>query len=255
MSLRISSAMRLAYLKALLGQRVSLLDTQPPGQIAAIITTTANTLQTGISDKLAAILQSMSLIVSAAVIAFLHSWKLTLVTSSGLLLITLCYVITIPFITRNMKQVEDANIKAAATANEALGSIRMIAAYGAEKKMVDRYARWVAESERRGMSLSKVIGMQQATSKFNCRRILTMYTDNSQQFTSVYLRKSQFHPTSFHSTYTAWGSVLTIGKDLRVGFLVRRENAARPSNTERWGTHHVRIQKQYGPVKLSVSPC
>ncbi|KAK8116959.1 ABC transporter family protein [Apiospora kogelbergensis] len=167
MSLRISSAMRLAYLKALLGQRVSLLDTQPPGQIAAIITTTANTLQTGISDKLAAILQSMSLIVSAAVIAFLHSWKLTLVTSSGLLLITLCYVITIPFITRNMKQVEDANIKAAATANEALGSIRMIAAYGAEKKMVDRYARWVAESERRGMSLSKVIGMQQATIYFS----------------------------------------------------------------------------------------
>ncbi|KAK7994013.1 hypothetical protein PG989_007394 [Apiospora arundinis] len=167
MSLRISSAMRLAYLKALLGQRVSLLDTQPPGQIAAIITTTANTLQSGISDKMAAILQMTSLIVSAAVIAFLHSWKLTLVTGSGLLLITMCYVITIPFITRNMKEVEDANIKASATANEALGSIRMIAACGAESKMVNRYARWVAESERRGMSLSKVIAIQQATIYFS----------------------------------------------------------------------------------------
>ncbi|KAK8062991.1 ABC multidrug transporter, partial [Apiospora hydei] len=167
MSLRISSAMRLAYLKALLGQRVSLLDTRPPGQIAAIITTTANTLQSGISDKLAAILQSLSLIVSATVIAFLHSWKLTLVTGSGLLLITACYCITIPFITRNMKEVEDANIKASATANEALSSIRMIAACGAESKMVARYARWVAESQRRGMSLSKVIAIQQATIYFS----------------------------------------------------------------------------------------
>ncbi|KAK8036285.1 spermidine/putrescine import ATP-binding protein potA [Apiospora rasikravindrae] len=167
MSLRISSAMRLAYLKALLGQRVSLLDTQPPGQIAAIITTTANTLQSGISDKLAVILQSLSLIVSAAVIAFLHSWKLTLVTGSGLLLITACYCITIPFITRNMKVVEDANIKASATANEALSSIRMIAACGAESKMVARYASWVAESQRRGMSLSKVIAIQQATIYFS----------------------------------------------------------------------------------------
>ncbi|KAK7912253.1 ABC transporter-like protein [Apiospora marii] len=164
MSLRISSAMRLAYLKALLGQRVSLLDTQPPGQIAAIITTTANTLQSGISDKLAAILQSTSLMASAAIIAFLHSWKLTLVTWSGLLLITLCYCVTVPLITRNMKQVEDANIKASATANEALSSIRMIAACGAESKMVARYARFVAESQRRGMSLSKVIAIQQATS-------------------------------------------------------------------------------------------
>ncbi|KAK7959090.1 ABC multidrug transporter [Apiospora aurea] len=167
MSLRISSAMRLAYLKALLGQRVSLLDTQPPGQIAAIITTTANTLQSGISDKLAAILQSLSLIVSAAIIAFLHSWKLTLVTGSGLLLITACYCITIPFITRNMKEVEDANIKASATANEALSSIRMIAACGAESKMVARYTRWVAESQRRGMSLSKVLAIQQATIYFS----------------------------------------------------------------------------------------
>ncbi|KAK8045809.1 hypothetical protein PG996_013873 [Apiospora saccharicola] len=167
MSLRISSAMRLAYLKALLSQRVSLLDTQPPGQIAAIITTTANTLQSGISDKLAAILQSTSLMVSAAIIAFLHSWKLTLVTWSGLLLITMCYCVTVPLITRNMKQVEDANIKASATANEALSSIRMIAACGAESKMVARYARWVAESQRRGMSLSKVIAIQQATIYFS----------------------------------------------------------------------------------------
>ncbi|KAI8626309.1 ABC transporter-like protein [Xylariaceae sp. FL1651] len=167
MSLRISSALRLAYVKSLLTLPVSLLDTQPPGQIAAIITTTANTLQIGISEKLSVVIQSLSMLVSALTVAFVHSWKLSLVTSSGLLLITICYCVTIPFLVENMKQVEDANIKASAVASEVFGSIRMVAAFGAELKMVDRYRKWVEESNRRGLRLSGIVATQQATIYFS----------------------------------------------------------------------------------------
>ncbi|KAI1339085.1 ABC transporter-like protein [Xylariaceae sp. FL0016] len=162
MSLRISSAMRLAYLQALLALPVSLLDTQPPGQTAAIITTTANTLQVGISEKLAAIIQSLSMITSALIIAFSHSWKMSLVTSSGLVLITLCYCFTIPFVVKNMKHVEDANIKGSAVASEVFGSIRMVAAYGAESRMAVRYQTWVEEAKKRGLRLSSIVATQQA---------------------------------------------------------------------------------------------
>lgn len=165
MSLRISSAMRLTYFKALLGLPVSLLDTQPPGQIAAIITTTANTLQNGISERLAAIIQNLSMFISSIVIAFSRSWKLSLVTSSGLLLITVCYCVTIPFVVKNMKQVEDANIMGSAVASETFGSIRMVAAYGAELKMVNKYQEWVDEAQRRGLRLSKIVAIQQGTSE------------------------------------------------------------------------------------------
>ncbi|KAI1390675.1 P-loop containing nucleoside triphosphate hydrolase protein [Hypoxylon trugodes] len=167
MSLRISSAMRLAYFKSLIGLPVSLLDTQPPGQVAAIITTTANTLQNGISERLAAIIQNLSMFVSAIVIAYSRSWKLSLVTSSGLLLITICYCITIPFVVKNMKQVEDANIKGSAVASEAFSSIRMVAAYGAELKMVKKYKEWVDEAQRRGLRLSKIVAVQQGTIYFS----------------------------------------------------------------------------------------
>lgn len=165
MSLRISSSLRLAYVKALLELPVSLLDTQPPGQIAAIITTTANTLQIGISEKLAIVIQTLSLLATALIVAYTHSWKLSLVTSSGLLLITVCYCITIPFLVKNMKQVEDANIMASAVASETFASIRMVAAFGAELKVVERYRKWVDESSRRGLRLSVIIAIQQATSK------------------------------------------------------------------------------------------
>ncbi|KAI0490357.1 ABC transporter-like protein [Xylaria cf. heliscus] len=167
MSFRISSALRLTYVKALLELPVSLLDTQPPGQIAAIITTTANTLQIGISEKLAIVIQTLSLLITALIVAFTRSWKLTLVTSSGLLLITACYCITIPFLVKNMKQVEDANIKASAIASETFGSVRMVAACGAEVKMVERYRKWVDEASRRGLRLSGIIATQQATIYFS----------------------------------------------------------------------------------------
>ncbi|KAI2643593.1 ABC transporter-like protein [Xylaria nigripes] len=167
MSLRISSALRLAYVKALLNLPVSLLDTQPPGQLAAIITSTANTLQIGISEKLASIIQSLSMLVTALIIAYTHSWKLSLVTSSGLVLITLCYGVTIPPFVKNMKEVEDANVKASEVASEAFTSIRMVAACGAEMKMVERYRRWVDEASRRGRRLSTIVGIQQATIFFS----------------------------------------------------------------------------------------
>ncbi|KAI1120741.1 ABC transporter-like protein [Nemania abortiva] len=167
MSLRISSALRLAYVKALLELPVSLLDTQPPGQIAAIITATANTLQIGISEKLAIVIQTLSMLATAIIVAYTHSWKLALVTSSGLLLITLCYCVTIPFLVRNMKQVEDANINASAVASEAFSSIRMVAACGAEMKVVEKYRRWVEEAKRRGRRLSGIVAIQQATIYFS----------------------------------------------------------------------------------------
>jgi ATP-binding cassette, subfamily B (MDR/TAP), member 1 len=163
MSVRVSSTLRLAYLKALMGQRVSMLDTQPPGQLAAIITTTATTMQTGISEKLALLIQSVALMISAMANAFYHNWKLTLVTSSGLLLIIICYCVTTPFVVKHQKEVEQMNIKASGVASEAFGAIRMIAACGAETKMLKKYDGWISKSRLTGMRLSKIVAVQKAT--------------------------------------------------------------------------------------------
>lgn len=58
--LRISAKLRLAYLKALFSLPVSVLDTLPSGQTSNTITTTANVLQVGISEKLGIILRKDS---------------------------------------------------------------------------------------------------------------------------------------------------------------------------------------------------
>jgi ABC-type multidrug transport system fused ATPase/permease subunit len=164
--MRISAAIRLEYMKALFAQPISTLDVLPPGQTAAIITMTASTLQAGISERLSALLQAASTVVSAFIIAMSYSWSLTLITSSGLVLIIVTYAATTPFLVKRLNEVQHADIQASTTANEIFSSIRIVAAYGADEKMARRYAKWVDESRRRGLKMSPIIAMQQAPGEF-----------------------------------------------------------------------------------------
>ncbi|KAK3316628.1 P-loop containing nucleoside triphosphate hydrolase protein [Apodospora peruviana] len=61
---------------------------------------------------------------------------------------------------------------ASTIANEIFGSIRMVAACGAEEKMAKRYAGWVDESRRRGLRMSPLIAVQQAPIQFAVYSVL-----------------------------------------------------------------------------------
>ncbi|CAD6441632.1 6175a0f8-118b-4c5d-b66e-b6f1a58887c9 [Sclerotinia trifoliorum] len=164
--LRISAKLRLNYLKALFSLPVGVLDTLPSGQASNTITTTANILQVGISEKLGTILQYFALLITAVIIAFTYSWALTLVTSSVLIFISLVYGSVIPVVIKMTKDIEHADEKASGIAGEVLGSIRMIVACGAESRIAKKYAGWVEESRRRTLKKSPWIGVQFAPLMF-----------------------------------------------------------------------------------------
>jgi ATP-binding cassette, subfamily B (MDR/TAP), member 1 len=168
-ALRISAKLRLEYLKALFSLSISTLDTLPSGQASNTLTNTANVLQIGISEKLGIFLQFTSLMIAAVIVAFTYSWSLTLVTSSLLVFIGIVYGITIPIVVRRTKEVEHADEKASSIAGEVLGSIRMIVACGAEGRIATKYSGWIKESQRRGLKLSPLIGVQFAPCKFASR--------------------------------------------------------------------------------------
>ncbi|TGO65030.1 hypothetical protein BCON_0004g00250 [Botryotinia convoluta] len=158
--LRISAKLRLNYLKALFSLPVGVLDTLPSGQASNTITTTANILQVGISEKLGTILQYLALLITAIVIAFTYSWALTLVTSSVLLFVALVYGTVIPIVMKMSKNIEHADEKASGVAGEVLGSIRMIVACGSEDRTAKKYAGWVEESRKRTLKMSPWVGVQ-----------------------------------------------------------------------------------------------
>ncbi|PQE20885.1 putative leptomycin B resistance pmd1 protein [Rutstroemia sp. NJR-2017a BBW] len=182
--LRISAKLRLAYLKALFSLPVGVLDTLPSGQASNTITTTANTLQVGISDKLGVFLQCNSLLLVVDLgyefrtgRHWRHIWLAErFFTSLNDLLSPRfipeldyeCYLklrrsylrTVIPIIMKMTKEVEHADEKASSIAGEVLGSIRMIVACGAESRIAKKYSGWVEESRKRALKKSPFIGIQ-----------------------------------------------------------------------------------------------
>lgn len=161
-----SAAVRLEYMRAVFSMRVSMLDTLAPGQMAAVITILASTLQQGVAENVAVLLQAVSLVVSGLAISLLYSWKLTLVTGSGLVLIAAVYAVTTPLLVRAMNHVQRCEIAAAAVASEVFSSVRMVAACGAEDKMARRYDAFVDQGCRKGLRMSPIVACQQAPGEF-----------------------------------------------------------------------------------------
>ncbi|KAK1543168.1 ABC transporter [Colletotrichum paranaense] len=160
-SLRISAKIRLHYLRCLFNLPISMLDMLAPGQTAAIITITASILQLGISEKMGQFFSSLAVVIAGFTIAFAYNWLLTLTTSSGLVFIAIVYAITTPPIIKRLKDVQDMDIQAASVATEAFSSIRMLAACGAEFKLLAKYGILADQSRKRGAGMAWLIAVQQ----------------------------------------------------------------------------------------------
>ncbi|GAB0131663.1 hypothetical protein EsDP_00000125 [Epichloe bromicola] len=160
MGIRLTSALRLHYLQALFAQSIHVLDSMPPGYATTTITSTSNTLQLGISEKLGVFVEFTSTIIAAVIIAFTYNWSLTLVTASSILFIGLTVAIILPFIVKGSTRVTKSEGKASAVASEAMSSIRMIMACGAEARIAKKYAIFVEETKRHAQFMSPLIALQ-----------------------------------------------------------------------------------------------
>lgn len=158
--IRMSAAIRLHYLRSLFGQTVHVLDSMPSGAAASTITSTANTLQLGISEKLGTFVEFLSTIVTAIIVAFIYSWSLTLVTASVIVFILLVLSILLPFVIKAQGRLTKAEAKGTSVATEAFGTIRMIASCGAESRMAQRYAEWTKKAKQAAQFSSPFLSVQ-----------------------------------------------------------------------------------------------
>ncbi|KIV81892.1 hypothetical protein PV11_04042 [Exophiala sideris] len=160
--LRISANLRLAYIKALFAQPIRKLDEVPAGTVTNTITTSANTIQISVSDKLHGLFMSIALTISAYAIAFRYSWAMTLVTSSAILFVLLVYCITTPILIKKLQKVEKANEKAASIAGEVFASIRAVLSLGAQQALTNKYFSCVDEAKVHGLAMSLQLATQLA---------------------------------------------------------------------------------------------
>nr|UMZ45324.1 hypothetical protein [Paramyrothecium sp.] len=157
---RLSSAIRLHYVRSLFGQSVHVLDSMPPGAAASTITNTANTLQIGISEKLGVFMEFNGTIWCAIVVAYVWDWKLTLVCSSLIVFIMIVVSALMPMLNRLQTQQTKAEAKANAVASESFSSIRMLTACDAQQSVITRYSQWVDEARARGQRMAPLVALQ-----------------------------------------------------------------------------------------------
>jgi ATP-binding cassette, subfamily B (MDR/TAP), member 1 len=149
--LRISARLRLTYLTSLFKQPVSIIDSTSPGKIASRLTTNANVIQMGISQQLSQLVQAIALTLGLYVTSFIKGPLLTLVASASLPLTLILYSVCIPFVFKNQKKGEKFKEQASALAFEIFESIRIVAAFGAEKRLEEKHSSFILkarESER-----------------------------------------------------------------------------------------------------------
>ncbi|KIW02302.1 uncharacterized protein PV09_06449 [Verruconis gallopava] len=158
--LRISAAMRLSYMHSLFAQSVAKLDLVSVGSVSETITTSANSIQTSISDRLAYFFQAIAVIISAYAVSFAWSWQMTLISSAQLVFLLLVFGVTTPATLKAQQRVDKTDTKHATVAFEIFSSIRTVFSLGAERVLSDRYTRLVDESGRWGKRVAPLLGVQ-----------------------------------------------------------------------------------------------
>jgi ATP-binding cassette subfamily B (MDR/TAP) protein 1 len=161
-SLRVTAALRLAYIQSLFAQPVGKLDEVSPGTVANTITSSSDTIQSSISDRMTVLVQSLAMLVAAYVVAFRFSWALTLASSASLVFVVLCFSVTGPIGIKLQQQVDRADEKHASIAAGIFGSIRTVLSLGAEAALSEKYFQWVEMSRNRGLKLALVSALQLA---------------------------------------------------------------------------------------------
>ncbi|KAF9693236.1 hypothetical protein EKO04_008646 [Ascochyta lentis] len=160
--LRISAALRLAYLRALFAQPVATIDTISPGKVSTRITTSSNTVQLAISQHFAMFFQSLAFTIGLYVVSFVKGWLLTLVASAALPFILVVYGLIVPPFIKIQKVTAKHLEDASAMAFEMFSSVRVVVAFGAEAKLARLHELAVAKAGGNEKKAAPLMGLMMA---------------------------------------------------------------------------------------------
>ncbi|KAK4694318.1 ATP-binding cassette, subfamily B (MDR/TAP), member 1, partial [Lecanoromycetidae sp. Uapishka_2] len=158
-AIRTTRSLRRAFLEHTLRQEIWHFDKRSTGAIATQVTTNGNRVSQGIAEKLAFVIQGLSMFSSAFIVALAVQWKLSLITLSIVpvifLVITTCIGIDAPLEARVVRIYSQASNMA----QETISSIRTVHAFWARAKMVKKHDDFLQEAHTEGNKKSPIYGV------------------------------------------------------------------------------------------------
>ncbi|CAH3192815.1 unnamed protein product [Porites evermanni] len=151
--------MRLALFSSILKQDIGWFDTSEPGELNNRFTEDLNQVFDGIGYKIGMFVHAISTVLAGFVLAFLYQWKLTLVLISITPLLVVAGGILGKVMAVSTTKGLDAYARAGSVAVEVLSSIRTVAAFGGEKKEIQRYSSYLGEARDFGVKMGVFMGL------------------------------------------------------------------------------------------------
>ncbi|KAK1147947.1 hypothetical protein N8T08_000463 [Aspergillus melleus] len=156
---RIMRNIRYEYVKAGLSQEASFFDAGTGTAIAMQATSNGRSIQTGISEKLGLIFQSISTFVSAFVLAFVTQWKLTLICCCIPPALLLVMGVTATLDASIETRVQQIQAQAGSFAETIVGSARTVHAFGLRSRLLEELDKYLRASQKLGNKKSLIYGV------------------------------------------------------------------------------------------------
>uniref|UniRef100_F6WW86 Uncharacterized protein n=1 Tax=Ciona intestinalis TaxID=7719 RepID=F6WW86_CIOIN len=149
-STRQTRKIRILFFRSIMKQEIGWFDVHHMGELNTRMSDDVNKISDAIADKFSVFIQRLTTFVGGFIVGFVNGWQLTLVIMAISPLLGVGAALMGRFVA-NMTSKELQAYAAAGAVAGSLSSIRTVAAFGGEKKEVERYTSKLDAAEKQGI--------------------------------------------------------------------------------------------------------
>ncbi|KAF4664789.1 (ABC) transporter [Perkinsus chesapeaki] len=146
-----ASRLRVSYLQAVVGQDIAWFDMRTPAALPSRMAEDVLKVRDAIGSKASLCCVNISMAVVGYIVAFYRGWQITLVMMSSMPLIMVAGALMAKVMSSLSSKGQTMYAAAGAVAEEVLGSIKTVAAFGGEKRSITKYAQVVEDALKAGI--------------------------------------------------------------------------------------------------------
>ena len=161
-----SRRVRLKLFDSMLHQPVSWHDGRSPGELTTHLVTSMSLIQDGVNERFVSIFNYLASFVCGFIVAFVKSWKMTLVLLSVFPILVIVSTIFAKVISNSTNSSQKDYAEAGGVAQEVLSNIRTVTSYNAQKHYFNKFNKFLQTSLKTGTTKGIKTGLAMATTFF-----------------------------------------------------------------------------------------
>ncbi|XP_065587378.1 ATP-dependent translocase ABCB1-like isoform X2 [Cyrtonyx montezumae] len=139
------------FFHAIMRQEIGWFDVNDAGELNTRLIDDVSKINEGIGDKIGLLIQSETTFLTGFIVGLIRGWKLTLVILAVSPVLGLSAALWAKILTAFTDKEQAAYAKAGAVAEEVLGAVRTVIAFGGQEKEIKRYHKNLEDAKRIGI--------------------------------------------------------------------------------------------------------